>query len=478
MNQVREHWGSRLGFLLAAIGSAVGLGLLWKFPYTVGDNGGGCFLFAYFICIVVIGFPVLIGELLLGRISQRAAVGAFEVLAKDNARWKITGWLGVLSSFLIMSFYSVIAGWGMSYVLMSLSGFYHNLSSNEIAEVFEKLSCSGSITLFWHFLFTLITMGIVISGVRKGIEFWAKIMTRALFLMLFALFLYSLSLKGFGEASRFILYLNPSEFKFSSVLEALGLAFFTLSLGQGIMISYGSYIKKQESIPYMASIIGLSVIVIAILAAMTIFPVVFTFNLKPQQGPGLIFKTLPYLFAQLPGALVLSTLFFTLFVFTALTSSIPFVEVVATNIMEIAHWSRKRAVVTVAIGTFTFGIPSALALSHTMFPNWPAIYGLNFLDTIDALVSIWIIPIGGLLTSLFIGWSLKREIIQNEFPLGRGWQNFYRVWHFFMKWIIPLTIFLIIVQKSGLIDFDRYFHKETNYGTHTIQYGAPSSEGP
>lgn len=477
MNQIREHWGSRIGFLLAAVGSAVGLGLLWKFPYTVGDNGGGLFLFAYFICIIIIGFPVLIGELVLGRISQRAAVGAFEVLAKDKAHWKITGWLGVLSSFLIMSFYSVIAGWGMSYVLMSLSGFYHNLSSNEIALVFDKLSCSGSITLFWHFLFTLITMGIVLSGVRKGIEFWAKIMTRALFIMLFGLFLYSLSLEGFGKAVHFILYPNLSEFKFSSALEALGLAFFTLSLGQGIMISYGSYIKKQESIPHMASIIGLSVIVIAILAAMTIFPVVFTFNLAPQQGAGLIFKTLPYLFAQLPGSLVISTAFFTLFVFTALTSSIPFIEVVATNIMEIAHWSRKRAVLTVAAGTFTFGVPSALAFSHGIFPSWSTIYGINFLDTIDALVSIWIIPIGGLLTSIFIGWSLKKEILQNEFPLGKGGKCFYRIWHFFIKWIIPLTIFLIIVQKSGLIDFDHYFHKEVKHGTYTIQYGASSSEG-
>jgi len=188
MNQVREHWGSRLGFVLAAVGSAIGLGVLWKFPYTVGENGGGLFLFTYFICVIVIGIPVLIGELLLGRVSQRAAVGAFGALAEDKPHWKIAGWFGVLSSFLIMSFYSVIAGWGMSYILMSLSGFYHSLSSEEVSAVFERLSHSGSITLFWHFLFTVITMGIVLSGVRKGIEFWSKIMTRALFIILFGLF--------------------------------------------------------------------------------------------------------------------------------------------------------------------------------------------------------------------------------------------------------------------------------------------------
>lgn len=454
MTPVREHWGSRLGFILAAVGSAIGLGVLWKFPYTVGQNGGGLFLFTYFLCVIIIGIPVLIGELLLGRQSQRAAVGAFGTLAEDRPRWKVAGWFGVLSSFLIMSFYSVIAGWGMSYVLMSLSGFYQNLSSNEISEVFEKLSHSGSITLFWHFLFTLITMAIVLTGVRKGIEFWSKLMTRALFVILIGLFFFSMKLEGFGKAVHFIFYPDMERFRFSSALEALGLAFFTLSLGQGIMISYGSYMRKKENIPQMACVIGLSVIFVAILAALTIFPVIFTFGFEPEQGSGLIFRTLPYLFAQLPGSLVISTVFFTLFVFTALTSAIPFIEVVATNIMELAQWSRKKAVLLTAAGTFLFGVPSALAFSHELFPSWQNIYGVNFLDTVDNFVSTWIIPVGGLLTALFIGWGLKREVSREDFPLGKRWAFFFRLWHFFMKWIIPLTIFLIILQKSGVINFD------------------------
>ena len=454
MTEIREHWGSRLGFILAAVGSAIGLGVLWKFPYTVGQSGGGLFLFTYILCIVVIGIPVLIGELLLGRRSQRAAVGAFEVLSEGKPRWKIAGWFGVFSSFLIMSFYSVVAGWGMSYILMSLSGFYQKIPIEEIPEVFTKLSQSGSISLFWHFLFTLITGCIVLSGVRKGIEFWSKIMTRALFVILTGLFLYSISMKGFGKAAHFIFYPDWKVFRFSSVLEALGLAFFTLSLGQGIMISYGSYMRKKDNIPYMASTIAFAVIVASILAAMTIFPVIFTFGFEPQQGSGLIFRTLPYLFAQLPGSLVISTIFFTLFVFTALTSAIPFIEVVATNIMELADWPRKRAVLLVAAGTFLFGIPSALAFSHGLFSNWQEIYGHNFLDTINHFVSTWIIPIGGLLTALFIGWGLKRELAKEEFPLGRRWEIFFRIWYFFMKWIIPLTIFLIILQKSGIINLD------------------------
>lgn len=453
----REEWGSRLGFVFAAVGSAVGLGVLWKFPYTVGSNGGGLFLLAYFLCLIIIGTPVLIGELMLGRLSQRAAVGSFSTLTQDRPNWKIAGWLGVLSSFLIMSFYSVVAGWGMSYILMSLSGFYQNASVKDMAEVFSRLSQSGGITLFWHFLFTLITMAIVLGGVRKGIEFWSKIMTRSLFIILLALFLFSLRLDGFPKAIRFVFYPDLNVFKFSSILEALGLAFFTLSLGQGIMISYGSYLRKKENIPQLASVISIAAIIVAILAALTIFPVIFTFGFKPQEGLGMIFKTLPYLFAKLPGSLVVSTIFFTLFVFTALTSAIPFIEVPATNLMELFGWSRKKATLLVALSTFLFGIPSALSSSNTLFASWPKIYKLSFFETIDKLVSVWIIPIGGFLTAFYIGWVLERKILQDDFPLGKEWRLFFRVWHFFMKWVIPAVIFVIILQKSGLVDFDKVF---------------------
>ena len=453
MTQIREHWGSRLGFILAAIGSAIGLGVLWKLPYTIGQNGGGLFLLTYIFCIVVIGTPLLIGELLLGRKTQRAAIGAFATLSSQSNHWKIPGWLGVASSFLIMSFYSVVAGWGLSYILMSLTGFYQHFSQQQVAQAFEKLSGSGGLTVVWHGAFTALTMSIVLSGVRKGIEYWSKIMTRALFVILIALFCYSLSLDGFKEAARFIFYPNLKGFTGSSFLEALGLAFFTLSLGQGIMISYGSYMKKEENIPQMAWIIALSVIVVAVLAALTIFPVIFTFGFKPEQGSGLIFKTLPYLFAQLPGSVAISTIFFTLFVFTALTSAIPFVEVVTANVMELTHLPRKKATLFVALGTFLFGIPSALASSNTLFSNWQAIYGLNFFDTVDTFVSHWLIPIGGLLTAVFIGWKLKKGEAKKEFPLGKNGETFFKIWYFCMRWLIPGTIFLIILQKSGILPF-------------------------
>ncbi len=455
MTQHREHWGSKIGFILAAIGSAIGLGVLWKFPYTVGQNGGGVFLFIYFVCLILIGIPVFIAELALGRKAQRASIETFGKLNPKKPGWKAAGVLAMISSFLIMSFYSVIAGWGMSYVVMSLNGFYQNLSCHEVGTVFERLSHSGGISCFWHFLFTLLTMGIVLSGVRKGIEFWSKIITRLLFALLVGLFLYSLTLDGFSDAVSFIFKPNFAQFKFSSALEALGLAFFTLSLGQGVMISYGSYMKKEDNIPQMALIVSSSVIVVSILAALTIFPIIFTFDLSPREGAGLVFKTLPYLFAQLPGALVLSTLFFTLFVFTAITSAVPFIEVVATNLMETKGWPRKKAVLLTACATFVFGVPSAFAMSGLIFPHWEEVYGMNFLNTVENLVFVWIVPICGLCTSIYVGWILDRKIMKEE--LGSHLKKLYLPWLFFMRWVVPAFILLIVVQKSGLFDFDRFF---------------------
>ncbi|QVL56100.1 MAG: sodium-dependent transporter [Simkaniaceae bacterium] len=455
MNQTREHWTGRIGFLMAAIGSAIGLGILWKFPYTVGENGGGLFLLSYLICLVIVGIPIFIAEIILGRSSQRAAVGAYEYHDPKKGGWKVVGWFGVLASFLIMSFYSVIAGWGMSYILMSLNGFYQNMSGEEVAAAYGTLMESGDISLFWHFLFTLITTAIVLTGVRKGIERWAKFMTKALLALLVLLFLYTLTLDGFGKAVNFIFHPNAADFKLTSVIEALGLAFWTLSIGQGIMISYGSYMKRTNSIVQMSGIVAFSVIVVAVLAALVIFPVVFTFDLPPQAGPGLIFQTLPYLFAKLPGSLVLSTMFFSLFVFTALTSAIPLIEVVATNIMELKGLSRKKAAIFVGSATFLFGIPSAFSGTSTVFPDWTSIYGMDFLKTIDSLVSIWVIPVGGLLSAIFVGWVMDRKVSHSEFAYGSRVAYLYGPWRFFMRWIVPLTIFIIIVQKSGLYDFDQ-----------------------
>jgi NSS family neurotransmitter:Na+ symporter len=452
----REHWSSHLGFILAAAGSAIGLGTLWKFPYVTGENGGGIFFLVYVFCTFFIGIPLFIAELILGRRAQRGAVGIFTTLSHQSTLWKSVGWLGVFSSFLIMSYYSVLAGWGLNYVFMSLNQFYLDKSAQDISAIFDTLQKSGDITLFWHFLFTAITLALVYPGVRHGIEYWSKFMTSSLFIMLLLLCGYTITLEGFPEALKFLFSPDFLKFKPSAALEALGLSFFTLSLGQGIMLTYGSYMKKNEDIPKTSFIIATMIILVSILAGLMIFPVIFTFGFKPEEGRGLVFKILPLLFGKLPGSLIISTTFFILFVFTALTSSIALVEVVVANFIDLLGWSRKKAVLVTGISCAFFGIPSALSGSHTLFANWPLIYGKSFFATIDDLVSIWFLPIGGLMISIFVGHVLSKEISHEEFKTGTSLKFLFKPWFFFMRWIVPLAILLIILQKSNLINIDAF----------------------
>lgn len=453
MQKVREHWSSHIGFIFAAAGSAIGLGVLWKFPYVTGQNGGGLFVLVYALCTFFIGIPVFVGELLIGRRAQRGAVGTFVSLSNHSSFWNTPGWLGVISSFMIMSFYSVIGGWGLNYTVMSLMGAFQGLSAQEVSTAFDVLYQSGDITLFWHFLFTLISVLLVLPGVKQGIEYWSKFMMGGLFVILVALFLYSTTLSGFPEAFKFVLYPDASKFDISSCLEALGLAFFTLSLGQGIMITYGSYMVKTDDMPKVAITIGIMIIVIAVLAALMIFPIIFTFDFSPEGGRGLIFKTLPVLFAQLPGSLLISTAFFVLFTFAALSSAIAFIEVIAANMIDLWGWSRKKAVLSVGLTCFLFGIPSALSGTDALFANWSKIFGTTFFATIDDLVSIWFLPIGGLLTALFVGWKLPQDITQEEFLAGTSFTRLYPAWIFFMRWVIPFAIAAILLEQTGLVRF-------------------------
>lgn len=457
MQKQREHWSSHIGFILAAAGSAVGLGTLWQVPYITGENGGGVFVLVYFLCTFLIGVPVFIAELLLGRRSQRGAVGTFITLAEDSPFWKAAGWLGVIAAFLIMSYYTVIAGWGLNYVFMSLNQFYENKTAEEISGIYDIMVKSGDITLFWHIAFSALTISVVYMGIRQGIEYWSKFMMSGLFIMLIGLALYSATLPGFGQAADFLFGLDWKEFKASSALEALGLAFFTLSVGQGVMLTYGSYMRKTEDIPRTGAIIGATVMFVAALAGMMIFPIIFSYGFEPSQGPGLVFKTLPLLFGKLPGSLLISTVFFTLFVFAALTSAIALLEVVVANFMDLQGWPRHKAVLVAGLSCIIFGIPSALSGTDWLFANWIKLYGKNFFDTINLLVASWILPIGGLLVALFTGWKYSKADLEDEFRSGSTWGRLFAPWYFFIKWVAPVGIILIILQKTGLVDVDKYF---------------------
>jgi neurotransmitter:Na+ symporter, NSS family len=462
MKKQREHWGSQIGFVMAAAGSAIGLGTLWLFPYTAGKNGGGLFVLLYFCLVLLIGVPLLIAELVIGRRSQKGAVCTFTTLHKSNSGWKLIGWLGVGASFLIMSYYSVIAGWGLNYILMSLNQFWEGRSAEEIHEVFNTLRSSGDITLFWHFIFTLLTTLVVYQGVRKGIEHWSRIMTSGLLVLLIALVTYSVTLDGFTDALHFIFYPDFARFKPSGALEALGLSLYTLSLAQGIMITYGSYMKTSDNIPKTAGIIGSMIILIGIMASTMIFTIIFTYSSDPHAaehvGPGLVYQTLPVIFSHMhSGSLIISTAFFVMLVFAGLTSAVPLIEVITANFIDLYGWPRKRTVMFVAAATFIFGIPSALTGCRGIFANWEVIYGLNFFDTMVSLVGTWLLPIGGCLFSIFVGWVLDKKVVYEAFMAGTTYKCLFAPWRFLLRWVIPLATLLILLCKSNIIDIDMLF---------------------
>ncbi len=453
MTQIHEHWASRVGFIMATAGSAVGLGSLWRFPYMAGANGGGAFIMLYLIFTFFIGLPVFFAEIVIGRNSQKSAVLAYTELSNGSQNWRILGWINVFASLLILSVYCVIAGWALSYTLMSLNQFTLGKTAAEISAVFDTLFTSPGINLFWFTLYLLINVGIVISGVRKGIEYWSKILMPALFTILIALFVYATTLPGFGQAVRFIFVPHWETLTANSVLNALGMAFFTLSVGFGIIVTYGSYMQKEEDIPKNGIIITCMTVFVSLIAALTIFPIVFSFGLPPQEGPGLLFKTLPVLFAKMPASLLISTVFFALVLFAAITSSISLLEVLVANAMEIWGITRKKAAYFAALLVLIIGVPSALAGSKWLFPNWEAVYGRNFFDTIDYLVSSWLTPIGGLFTTIFVGWFWKKRFPLAEFGAGTTWKWIVKPWFYCVKYIAPIAVIIIILQQAGLLTF-------------------------
>ena len=453
----REHWGSRLGVIMATAGSAVGLGSLWKFPYVTGENGGGLFVLAFLIFTFIIGAPIFTAELIIGRKAQKSPVGAFSELSNHSQNWKLLGWLCVLINFIILSYYSVVAGWAVNYTLLSINQFTDNRTPQEIAQVFDTMYESGGINLFWHFIFMLLTVGVVYRGIRKGIEYWSKILMPGLLIILISLLIYGFTLDGFGDAVHFIFYPDLAKFKPSAILEALGLSFFTLSVGMGIMLTYGSYMRKSEDIPKTVITVAIMDVAVALMAALMIFPIIFTFGFQPSEGPGLLFKTLPVIFAKLPGTLVLSTLFFILVVFTALTSAISILEVLTSTFIELVDWSRAKTVLWIGLAVFIFGIPSALSGAGEIFPAWKMMYGKNFFDTIDYVSNYWLLPLSGMLIAVFSGWYLDKNLLKEEFNQGTVLGKLFRPWFFLVRFIAPIAVLLVMLQKGGIIDIDSLF---------------------
>ncbi len=447
----RAHWRSRLGFVLAAAGSAIGLGNIWKFPYITGENGGGLFVLIYLGCVALVAMPIMMAEVVLGRATQRSPVGAFSALAGKRSPWVAVGWLGVASAFVILSYYSVVAGWALHYTWLSLVGGLPT-QAEAVRSAFAAVYASPATNLLWHFIFMGLTVMVVIGGVRGGIERASRYLMPALFLMLLALLIRAATTSGFWPALSFVFGAHSEKLSAGGVLEALGHSFFTLSLGMGAMLTYGSYLDKKDDLVSASLITGVLDTLVALLACMVLFPIIFTFGMEPAAGPGLVFVSVPIALAQLPGGTALAAVFFLLLVFAALTSAISLLEVAATYFIDERGWSRPKATLLTGGLIALFGVPSALSGGTALFgARIQALTGKNWFDTFDYLASNWMLPLGGLFIALFAAFRVSSEVRKNEFLSGSRFGALYRGWLILLRYLVPLGVVAVFLHAIGIV---------------------------
>ena len=406
----RDSFGSSFGVLVALAGSAVGLVNLWRFPYLVGENGGAAFILIYLGFVLLIGLPILLSEFIIGRRSQAAARGAFRVLAPGSS-WKVAGSLAVLCCTLILSFYSVVGGWGIEYLFKAFRVEFTQAHTAEMATMFSDFATSTAGPLICHTVFLAVTGLIVIMGVKNGIEKFSKVMMPLLFVIMIALAVRSLTLPGSSEGIDYLFRPDWSKVTSGTFLAALGQAFFSLSLGSGMVITYGSYVKKSENIVRLSTETAIADTVFALIAGCAIMPAVFAFGISPGEGPGLVFTTLPYIFSQLPAGGIVAILFFLALLLAALTSSISVLEVIVAFCMEEFHLKRKGAVALCLTVLWVLG--ALCSLSQGILADWK-VFGKNIFDLFDFASANVLMLIGGLLVVLFVGWKLGRHVIHDE----------------------------------------------------------------
>lgn len=446
----RETFNSKLGVLAAAAGSAIGLGNIWRFPYITGQNGGAAFILVYIICIALIGVVMMMSELALGRKTNSNPIGAFKKL-NPKGKWHYTGILAVLTSFIILSFYLMIAGWVFSYFISSLTGQLLHIAPENLSAHFETISSSTFNVLFWNFIVIVVTSYIVISGVQKGIEKYSKILMPILLFTLIALMFRSVTLEGAKDGLDFLFKPDFSKLTTQAILEALGHAFYSLSLGMGIIITYGSYIDKGEELKSLSFQVILTDTVIAIMAGIVIFPAVFAYGFEPAAGPALIFITLPAVFQSMPFGGIFETLFFLLVGIAAITSTISLLEVSVSALTEEFDLGRKKAILIISFALFLLSMPSSLS-----FSSWSGvkIFGLSIFELLDFIASYIFLPIGGILTCIFISWIWGTKNAFNEI-CGEtvNASKSYSIYNFLIKYIAPLAIFIILLYSTGIIKF-------------------------
>ena len=448
-SSARGQWSSKSGFVLAAAGSAIGLGNIWRFPYVTGQSGGAAFVVLYLICVLFICLPYLFAELALGRSNHKNPVGAIQAI-RSRTPWTLVGALCVVTGVFILSYYAVIAGWAFGYIFKN--------ALNPTGQ-FGSYIASPELVIPLFALFMGLTMAVVYGGVEKGIERWSKVLMPLLLVLMLVVIIRAVTLPGAGEGLRF--YLKPDFTKVdgSVVLAALGQAFFSLSLGMGAMITYGSYLSKQENLAAAGSYVAIADTSIAILAGFMIFPALFAVGASPNEGPTLIFVVLPQVFQVIPFGTALSVLFFILLSIAALTSTVSLLEVVVAYFVDEKRWSRAKSVLTIGIITFLFGIPSALSAgASSFFTDLTPILGENgffgrtdFLSIMDFIWGNLALAVGALLISIFVGWVWGSTNAGKEMATGSNvGPTFTRIWSVFLRYVCPAVIFIVLLNLFGV----------------------------
>ena len=441
----RDNFGSRFGALVAMAGSAVGLGNLWRFPYLVGENGGAAFIIVYIILCFLICLPIFISEFIIGRRSQKNAFATFRDLSGGSA-WRWVGLFTIIVPMIVLSYYCVIGGWSIEYLLKSLTFSFGGESQGALSTMFTGFVTSTWGPLAVHTGFLLATTMIVVVGIKDGIEKFSKIMMPLLFVMVLSIAVYSLTLPGAKEGVKYLFYPDFSKLTGKSVAAALGQAFFSLSLGFGTIMTYASYVSKKDNIMFQSAATAVSDLIFALIAGTAIMPAVFAFGINPQAGPGLVFETLPFVFGQMPAGGLIAILFFVALLVAALTSSISMLEVAVAYLVEEKKFSRLGACALLFVICWVIGAVCSLSfgpLSHIQ------IRGGNIFDFLDSLSSNVLMTLGSLFTVIFVGWRLKKTDVYDEFTnggtLSRNSKIFGVLW-FLIRYIAPVAIIAIFIS--------------------------------
>jgi len=445
----RESFTTTLGVLAATLGSAVGLGNIWKFPSMTGQNGGAAFVFVYLICVAVIGIPLMISEFIIGRRANANNVGAFEKLAPATP-WYLTGVAGVAAAFLIMFFYTDVAGWVYSYAFKGLTGGLTHASSTQTADIFSKYTGSVVGPLAWQWIVLVVISVVIIAGVTKGIERMTKTLLPVLFVLLLLCDVRALTLPGAMAGVEYLFKPDFAKITAPVILAALGLAFFKLSVGMGAMTTYGSYMGKKVNIPSNAIKVALADTLVSLLAGLAIFPAVFAFGFKPDAGPSLLFITIPAVFQTMPFGQVFMTMFFLLAAIAATGAMISLLEVPVAYFTEEKHWSRPTATI---FSAGVMGVVGSLATLSTSTLSKTLVFGKTFFDLFDFASSNILLPIGGILICLFVGWKLGPVAAVDEASNGGTLRNAtsLKVLIILIRYVAPIAILLVLLNGLGIV---------------------------